>query len=329
MTANATTMKSVEIASFGPPENLRPAERPRPVPGPGEVLIRVAAAGVNRPDILQRLGKYPPPPGASDIPGLEVAGQIVESCAREWKPGDKVCALLSGGGYAEYAVAPGGQCLPVPANLTMTEAAALPEAMFTVWNNLFLRGGLKPGEICLIHGGASGIGTTAIQMAKAIVARVIVTAGSDTKCTACVNLGADLAINYKTRDFVAEAKRLSPDGVNVVLDMVGGSYVPRNLDCLAPDGRHVSIAVLEGAKAEIDIRAIMTKRLILTGSTLRPRPVEEKAALAQGILEHIWPLIEAGKIKPAIFATFPLAEAANAHRALDKGDHVGKIVLAF
>lgn len=309
-------MKAIEIDNH----SLRMAERPTPVPGPGEVLIRVQAAGVNRPDILQRLGKYPPPPGITDIPGLEVAGVREDT-------GEKICALLAGGGYAEYAVAPEGQCLPVPKALSMIEAAALPEAVFTVWNNLFLRGGLQAGETALIHGGASGIGTTAIQMAKAFGSRVIVTAGSDEKCDACRKLGADLAVNYKTSDFVGEIKKFR-DGADVVLDMVGGDYISRSIEIMNPDARHVSIAYLNGAKAEINISTIMQKRLTLTGSTLRNRPLEEKAALAREIREKVWPLIEAGKIRPVIFKTFPLAEAAAAHAALERGNHVGKIVLS-
>lgn len=296
------------------------AERPTPVPGPGEVLIRVQAAGVNRPDILQRLGKYPPPPGITDIPGLEVAGVREDT-------GEKICALLAGGGYAEYAVAPEGQCLPVPKALSMIEAAALPEAVFTVWNNLFLRGQLKAGETALIHGGASGIGTTAIQMAKGFGSRVIVTAGSDEKCAACRKLGADLAINYKTSDFIGEIKKIR-DGADVVLDMVGGDYISRSIEIMNPDARHISIAYLNGAKAEINISTIMQKRLTFTGSTLRNRPLEEKAALAREIREKVWPLIEAGKIRPVIFKTFPLGEAAAAHAALERGNHVGKIVLS-
>ncbi len=317
-------MKVIEIKTFGPPEGLRAGPRPRPDPSVGEVLIKVHAAGVNRPDILQRLGKYPPPPGISDIPGLEVAGEIVESKSPDWKPGDKVCALLAGGGYAEYAVAPAGQCLPVPKGLDMVEAAALPETFFTVWNNVFVRGKLKEGEKILIHGGASGIGTTAIQMAKAFGATVFVTAGTDEKCAACLRLGANAAINYKTGDFVA---LIGENKIDLVLDMIGGSYIPRNMKVLALDGCHVSIAVQGGSKTEIDLVTMMQKRLILTGSTLRPRPVAEKAELARGLREHVWPLIEAGKIKPVIFKTFPLEQAAQAHAALEKGDHFGKIVL--
>ena len=297
-----------------PPGVLTPCRRPVPVPKPGEVLIRVAAAGVNRPDLLQRLGKYPPPPGVTDIPGLEVAGEIVDT-------GEKICALLSGGGYAEYALAPRGQCLPVPAGLSMEEAAALPETVFTVWNNVFVRGQLKPGETLLVHGGSSGIGTTAIQMAKALGAHVIVTAGSDEKCAACLKLGADRAINYRSEDFS------TLENIDVVLDMVGGDYVMKNLKVLRAGGRHVSIAAMNGSKAEIDIRTIMQKRLVLTGSTLRPRPVAEKEDLAQGIRKTIWPLIEAGKIRPMIHSVLPLANAQQAHDLLESGSAIGKIVL--
>ena len=308
-------MRAIEIRD----NTLHLTERPVPKPGPGEVLVRVRAAGVNRPDILQRRGKYPPPPGITDIPGLEVAGIREDT-------GEEICALLAGGGYAEYAIAPEGQCLPVPKGLSMTEAAALPETVFTVWNNLFLRGGLKTGETALIHGGASGIGTTAIQMAKAFGARVIVTAGSAEKCETCRKLGADLAINYKNSDFASEIKKFG-GGVDVVLDMIGGDYVSRSIEILNADGRFVSIAYLNGAVAEINIAQVMQKRLTLTGSTLRARPVAEKAALARDIKEKVWPLIEAGKIRPVIFQTFPLAEAAASHETLEKGDHVGKIVL--
>lgn len=316
-------MKAIEIPEYGDADVLSITERPVPKPANGEVLIKNHAAGINRPDILQRLGKYPPPPGVTAIPGLEVSGEIVESHSQQWKEGDNVCALLAGGGYAEYVVAPAGQCLPVPKGLSMIEAAALPETVFTVWNNLFKRGKLTTGEATLIHGGASGIGTTAIQMAKAMGAKVIVTAGSDDKCTTCLNLGADQAINYKTQDFVVEIK----NGIDVVLDMVGGDYLNRNLEILKMDGRHVSIAHLNGNMAEINIRHIMQKRLVITGSTLRPRPTEEKTELAAEILEHIWPHIEAGKIKPEIFKTFPFEDAGKAHKALEKGDHIGKIVL--
>lgn len=308
-------MKAAHIHHPGGPEVIEIKEFYIPTPGPDEVLVRVHAAGVNRPDILQRIGKYPPPPGVTDIPGLEIAGEIVGT-------GEKVCALIAGGGYAEYATVPKGQYLHLPGDLSMIEAAALPETVFTVWNNVFVRGALKSGETLLVHGGSSGIGTTAIQMAKAHGARVIVTAGSDDKCAACIKLGADQAVNYKTHDF---GEVLSD--IDVVLDMVGGNYVGKNLKVMRDGGRHVSIASMESARAEIDIRTIMQKRLILTGSTLRNRPIAEKAALAQGIRETVWPWIEAGKVKPAIFKTFPLEQVAHAHEALEKGDHVGKIVL--
>lgn len=308
-------MKAIKIRTFGGPEALEIQEISIPNPDPDEVLVKVHAAGVNRPDLLQRMGKYPPPPGITDTPGLEIAGEIVAT-------GEKICALIAGGGYAEYALVPKGQYLPIPQGLSMVEAAALPETVFTVWNNVFVRGALKPGEAILIHGGASGIGTTAIQMAKAHGARVIVTAGSDEKCAACIKLGADQAVNYKTQDF---SEILSD--IDVVLDMVGGDYVAKNLKVLRDGGRHVSIATMNGSKAEIDIRLVMQKRLVLTGSTLRNRPVAEKAELARGIHETVWPWIEAGKVKPAIFKTFPLEETAQAHAALEAGDHVGKIVL--
>lgn len=321
-------MKAVEISQFGPAEVLTPTTRSIPAPKDGEVLIRVRAAGVNRPDLLQRMGKYPPPPGASDLPGLEVAGEIIESRHPHWKEGMRVCALLSGGGYAEYAVAHGGQCLPTPDQMSDVEAAALPETIFTVWNNVFVRGQLKNGERLLVHGGASGIGTTAIQMAKALGAQVAITAGSDDKCESCRALGADLAVNYRTQDFkdaIEAAWGITP--LNVVLDMVGGDYVARNIALLATDGRHVSIAQIGGAQATVNLREIMQKRIILTGSTLRPRSVEEKTMLADGILKHIWPYVKNGTIKPQIFKTFPLDDAALAHKALEAGDHVGKIVL--
>ena len=310
-------MKAIKIRAFGGPEALEIQEISIPTPGPDEVLVKVHAAGVNRPDLLQRMGKYPPPPGITDTPGLEIAGEIVGT-------GEKICALIAGGGYAEYALVPKGQYLPIPQSLSMVEAAALPETVFTVWNNVFLRGGLKPGEAILIHGGASGIGTTAIQMAKAHGARVIVTAGSDEKCAACIKLGADQAVNYKTQDF---SEILS--GIDVVLDMVGGDYVAKNLKVLRDGGRHVSIATMNGSKAEIDLRLVMQKHLVLTGSTLRNRPVAEKAELARGIRETVWPWIVAGKVKPAIFKAFPLEETAQAHATLEAGDHVGKIVLTL
>lgn len=307
-------MKAVRIREAGGPEVLEIQEISVPVAGPDEVLVRVHAAGVNRPDLMQRQGKYPPPPGVTDIPGLEIAGEIVET-------GERVCALIAGGGYAEYAVVPVGQYLPCPAGLSMIEAAALPETVFTVWNNVFVRGGLKPGETILIHGGASGIGTTAIQMAKAQGAKVIVTAGSDEKCAACVTLGADQAINYKTEDFSTLTD------IDVVLDMIGGDYVAKNLKVLRDGGRHVSIATMKGSKAEIDLRLVMQKRLVMTGSTLRNRSVAEKTTLAQGIRETVWPWIEASKVKPTIYKTFPLAQAAQAHITLEAGDHIGKIIL--
>jgi len=324
MMKKAMIMKAIEIKEFGAADMLHITERPMPEPAEGEVLIKVAAAGVNRPDIVQRLGKYPPPPGVTDIPGLEVAGQITESRSNEWQKGDQVCALLAGGGYAEYARVPAGQCLAVPDSLSMTAAAALPETMFTVWNNLFVRGALKAGQTVLIHGGASGIGTTAIQMAKAMGAHVIVTAGSDKKCAACLKLGADKAINYKTQDFVAECGK---DAVDVVLDMVGGDYVPRNLEVLKTDGRHVSIAFLNGPKTEISILVIMQKRIIMTGSTLRPRSIDEKTALRDGIKQTIWPHVESGAIKPVIHQSYALEDAAKAHQELEAGNHFGKIVL--
>ena len=314
-------MQAIRIREFGPPEVLEIKEIFIPQARPDEVLIRVHAAGVNRPDLLQRIGKYPPPPGITDTPGLEVAGEIV---GPHENAGEKVCALIAGGGYAEYVVVPKGQCLPLPQGLSMIEAAALPEAVFTVWNNVFVRGQLKPGETLLIHGGASGIGTTAIQMAKAYGAKVIITAGSEEKCAACLKIGADQAVNYKTQDFVEVLS-----DIDVVLDMVGGDYVPKNLKVLRDGGRHVSIATLNGSKTEIDIRTVMQKRLVLTGSTLRARSVEEKTVLAQSIHKTVWPWIEAGKVKPVIYKTFPLAQAAQAHAALEKGDHVGKIVLTI
>ena len=326
-------MKAIEITSYGAPEVLKQGERPMPVAGAGELLIRVGASGVNRPDVLQRTGNYPVPPGASDIPGLEVAG-VIESgdaaamAAAGFKVGDRVCALVAGGGYAEMCVAPVGQCLPVPAGLSDAEAASLPETFFTVWSNVFDRGRLQAGETLLIQGGSSGIGVTAIQMAKALGARVIVTAGSDDKCAACVALGADHAINYKTADFVEEARKLTNGaGVNVVLDMVAGPYVAREIECLAEEGRLVVIAVQGGTKTEVNAGTLMRKRLTLTGSTLRPRPVAFKTAIAQSLRKHVWPLIESGRIKPVIHSQFPAAEAAKAHALMESNQHVGKIVL--
>lgn len=304
-------MQAIEIIGAG---RVAPCFRPVPVPGPDEVLVRVHAAGVNRPDLLQAQGHYPPPPGVTDIPGLDIAGEIVET-------GEKICALLPGGGYADYAVAHRALCLPVPPNFSMIEAAALPEAVFTVWNNVFVRGRLQAGETILIHGGASGIGTTAIQMAKAAGATIITTAGSDEKCAACIALGADRAINYRTDDFTTLRD------IDLVLDMVGGDYVARNLQILREGGRHVSIAHIGGRTATIDIRAIMQKRLTLTGSTLRPRPVAEKIALADGIRATVWPWIADKKLKPLIHATLPLNQAQDALDMLNSGTVVGKIVL--
>ena len=325
-------MRAVEITKPGPPEVLKPADRPRPVPKPHEILIKVAAAGVNRPDVLQRTGNYPVPPGASDLPGLEVAGEVVEtgSAAGLWKKGDKVCALVHGGGYAEYCVAPEAQALPVPKGLSLVEAASLPETFFTVWGNVYDRGRLAPGESLLVQGGSSGIGVTAIQMAAATGNRVFATAGSDEKCAACVRLGAERAINYRTQDFEKEILAATGGkGVNVILDMVGGDYVPKELKCLADDGRLVFIAFLRGPKTELDINALMRRRLTITGSTLRPRTVEFKGYLAKNLREKIWPLIEAGKIKPEIFKTFPLEQAADAHRLMESSQHIGKLVLTL
>jgi putative PIG3 family NAD(P)H quinone oxidoreductase len=324
------TMTCIEIQGAGAPEVLVPAQRPLPVPGHGEVLIRVAAAGVNRPDVLQRQGNYPPPPGASDLPGLEVSGWVaaVGDGVSGWGLGDPVCALLSGGGYAEYCTAPAPQCLPVPAGLSMVEAASLPETFFTVWHNVFERGELQPGESLLVHGGTSGIGVTAIQLAHALGSRVFATAGSADKCRACERLGADRGIEYRSEDYVAVVKELTHGkGVDVVLDMVGGDYVPRNLEALGANGRHVSIAFLRGAKVTLNLFQVMVRRLTLTGSTLRPRPVAVKGAIAQALLHRVWPLLAHGTVKPVIHARFPLAEAAEAHRLMESSNHIGKIVL--
>ena len=334
----AETARVIEIRSPGAPEVLQPARRPVPVAGEGELLIRVAASGVNRPDVLQRAGAYPPPPGASDLPGLEVAGVIVSGDARAMQAaglavGDNVCALVAGGGYADHCVAPVGQCLPVPKGLSLVEAASLPETFFTVWSNVFDRGRLQAGETLLIQGGSSGIGVTAIQMAKALGATVIVTAGNDDKCAACVALGADHAINYKTHDFAAEVMRLtSGKGVNVVLDMVAGDYVAREVDCLAEDGRLVILALQGGTQANFDAGKVLRRRLHITGSTLRPRPVAFNAAIARNLRERIWPLMESGRIKPVVHATFAAASdggAANAHRLMESNQHIGKIVLTW
>jgi NADPH2:quinone reductase len=323
-------MQVVEISAPGGPEVLRLAERRQPQPGPGEVLIKVAAAGINRPDILQRKGVYPPPAGASDIPGLEVAGIVVEKGAavERFALGDHVCALVTGGGYAQYCVAPALQCLPVPTGLTDIEAASLPETMFTVWTNVFDRAGLRPGETVLVQGGSGGIGVTAIQLASALGSRVFATAGSDEKCAACVRLGASRAINYRTEDFVAVVKaETGGRGVDVILDMIGGDYLMRETAALAEDGRLVFINTMGGAKATANLVEIMVKRLTVTGSTLRARPIAVKAEIARKLLEHVWPLLELGKVKPVIYRSFPFAEAAAAHALMESSQHVGKIVL--
>ena len=330
MTALPDTMQAIDPATSGGPEVLVAVERPVPRPAAGEVLIRVAAAGVNRPDVLQRKGGYPPPPGAPSIPGLEVAGEIVAigENAEGVLIGQPVCALLAGGGYAQYAVAPAGQCLPVPDVLSMAEAAAIPETLFTVWTNLFERAYAAQGDTVLVHGGTSGIGTMAIALCALFGVRIIVTAGSDEKCEAARALGADHAINYATEDFVARVAAITGGaGVAAVLDMVGGDYLPRNLKCLADDGRHVSIAVQRGATAEVPIFEIMRRRLTLTGSTLRPRDAAFKALVADELARTVWPHVEAGRLKPVLDRTYPLAEAAEAHRRMEAGDHVGKIVL--
>lgn len=328
-------MKAIEIARFGPPEVLQPTTRPDPVPGPGEALVRVAASGVNRPDVLQRKGLYPMPPGVSDLPGLEIAGTLEAGDeallgAAGFRLGDRVCALVAGGGYAERCVAPIGQLLPVPAGLADVEAASLPETYFTVWQNVFDIARLQPGETLLVQGGSSGIGVAAIQLAKALGSKVIVTAGSDDKCDACVALGADAAINYRTHDFAAEALRLTDGrGVNVVLDMVAGDYIAREVECLTDDGRLAVIAVQGGTKSAFDAGLLLRKRIAITGSTLRPRPVAYKARLARELRERVWPLIEAGRIKPVIHRTFAAEEAAQAHALMESGTHVGKIVLTW
>ena len=336
-------MKCIEIREYGAPEVLVPAERATPVAGAGEVLIRVSASGVNRPDVLQRTGNYPVPPGASDLPGLEVAGVIESGDAAAmaqagFKVGDRVCALVAGGGYAEYCVAPVAQCLPVPRGLTDVEAASLPETFFTVWSNVFDRGRLQQGETLLVQGGTSGIGVTAIQLGKAAGATVIVTAGSDEKCAAALDLGADHAINYKATDFAEEAKKLTGgQGVDVILDMVAGDYVKREVECLAEDGRLVIIAVQGGIKAEFNAGLVLRRRLTITGSTLRPRPVAFKGAIAQALKKTVWPWLESGVVKPVIHSVFAATEAgdglpsgaARAHALMQSGDHVGKIVLTW
>jgi putative PIG3 family NAD(P)H quinone oxidoreductase len=323
-------MTVIGIRAPGGPEVLVPERRPLPTPGPGEILVKVAAAGVNRPDVMQRKGLYPPPPGAPDIPGLEIAGQVAAlgPGVTRWKVGDAVCALVAGGGYAEYGVAHESHALPVPPGLSMAEAAAMPETFFTVWSNVFERGGLRSGESILVHGGSSGIGTTAIQLAKAFGARVIATAGSDEKCAACVKLGAEHAINYKTQDFVAVTKQATAGkGADVIVDIVGGDYIERNYEAAAMDGRVLQIAFQGSSKATVDFRRVMLKRLTHTGSTLRSRPVGEKAAIARAVEEKVWPLIAAGRVKPVIYRTFPLAEAAAAHALMESSAHIGKIVL--
>jgi len=323
---------AIEITQPGPPEVLQTTRRPVAAPGPGEVLLRVAAAGVNRPDLLQREGRYPPPPGATDIPGLEVAGTVVAlgEGVTDWGVGDEACALVSGGGYAEYCPAPAPQCLPIPRGLTPVQAAALPETFFTVWTNVFERGRLARGETLLVHGGSSGIGTTAIQLGRAFGARVLATAGTTEKCAACERLGAHRPVNYNEEDFVEVVKDLTNGrGVDVVLDMVAGSYIPRNIECLAREGRLVLIAFLGGTKAEVDFRPVLQRWLTVTGSTLRPRSVEEKGRIARALEEQVWPLLEAGEVAPVIHATVPLAEAAEAHRILESGTHIGKVVLTI
>ena len=328
-------MRAVELTAFGGPEVLRLGERALPVAGAGELLIRVAASGINRPDVLQRKGHYAPPPGASDLPGLEVAGVVVSGDAAAMaeaglRVGDRVCALLAGGGYAEYCVAPVAQCLPVPQGLDDVQAAALPETFFTVWSNVFDRGALKAGETLLVQGGSSGIGVTAIQLAKARGATVIVTAGSDAKCAECVALGADHAINYRSQDFAEEVRRITAGkGVDVILDMVAGGYVAREVQILAEDGRLVIIAVQGGVQAEFDAGLVLRRRLVVTGSTLRPRPVAFKGAIAQALRREVWPLIEAGSIRPVIHSTFAAADADKAHALMESSQHTGKIVLTW
>lgn len=331
MTTLPGTMTAIGIGTPGGPEALRPETLPVPRPGPGEVLVRVAYAGVNRPDVAQRRGMYPPPPGASPIPGLEIAGQVAAlgPGVTEWLPGQKVCALVTGGGYAEYCLAKAAHCLPVPEGLGLDEAAAMPETLFTVWHNVFQRGYARDGETILVHGGTSGIGSMAIRLGKLFGLTVIVTCGGADKVARALEIGAAHAIDYKAQDFVAEVAAITGGkGVNLVLDMVGGDYVPRNLNCLAEDGRHVTIAVQGGAKAEISLVQVMLRRLTLTGSTLRARSDDFKALLAQEIHETVWPLAEAGQLRPVMDRAFPLAEASQAHERMESGGHIGKIVLA-
>jgi putative PIG3 family NAD(P)H quinone oxidoreductase len=328
-------MRAIEIAAPGGPEVLRPGARPQPEPKAGELLIAVQASGVNRPDVLQRKGLYPMPPGVSDLPGLEIAGTVIGGSAEDLAIaglaiGDPVCALVAGGGYAQYCVAPAGQCLPIPKGLTAVEAASLPETFFTVWQNVFSIAGLKAGETLLVQGGSSGIGVTAIQLAKAWGCQVIVTAGSDEKCAACVALGADLGVNYKTQDFVAETLRVTGGkGADVVLDMVAGDYVEREIQCLADDGRLALIAVQGGVKAGFDAGLVLRKRIAITGSTLRPRTVAYKTRLAHELRAQVWPLIEAGRVRPIIHQLFPADQAAQAHALMESSTHVGKIVLTW
>jgi len=323
-------MLVIEIREPGGPDVLTPANRQKPQPAEGEVLIKIAAAGVNRPDVMQRLGRYPPPPGASEIPGLEVSGVIEELDAgvERWTVGDRVCALLAGGGYAEYCAAPAAQCLPAPRGLDLLLAAAIPETFFTVWTNVFERGRLQGGESMLVHGGSSGIGTTAIQLGRAFGARVFATAGSAEKCAACEALGAERGINYREVDFVAAVRGLTAGrGVDLVLDIVGGEYLPRNIEVLARDGRLVQIGTMGGGKGQINMVPVMQRRLTITGSTLRPRSVAEKGAIARALHEHVWPLLESGAVAPLVNARFPLRAAADAHRLMESNAHVGKIIL--
>jgi len=323
-------MRYIEISKYGGPEVMEIKEGQIPAPGKGEVLIKVHAAGVNRPDVMQRQGLYPPPPGASPILGLEVSGEITATGkdVSAWSVSDRVCALTNGGGYSEYVAVPAGQCLPVPTGLPVEEAAALPETFFTVWANVFDRARLKPGETFLVHGGSSGIGTTAIQLAKSMGAKAFATAGSAEKCAACQRLGADVAVNYTEQNYVKVLKEATDgQGVDVILDMVGGDYVARNLELAAMDGRIVSISFLKGSRVEIDMMHILRKRLIITGSTLRPRSAEAKAGIAQNLRAQVWPLIESGEIKPLIAARFPLTDAAEAHRLMESSKHIGKIIL--
>ncbi len=321
------TMRAVEISKAGGPDVLTPCTRPVPHPSADEIVIKLAYAGVNRPDALQRAGLYNPPPGASDLPGLEGAGEVVAvgAAVSDWNVGDQVCALLPGGGYAEYVSCPAAHALPVPKGISMKEAACLPETFFTVWSNVFMRGGLQAGERFLVHGGSSGIGTTAIQLARAFGARVFATAGSDEKCKACTGLGAERAINYREEDFVEVAK--SEGGMNLILDMVGGSYIPRNIKALAMEGRLVNIAFLQGSKAEVNFAQVMLRRLTLTGSTLRPQSDEVKAGIGRALLTKVWPLIEAGQVGPVMDSTYALEDAAQAHAHMESGAHIGKIVL--